>query len=131
MTTSTDTAFTRIHAQNVEIFKMVCAQAKTDMSIDEINHLITNLTEVRDVKASANSAKAKRLARMNAAKADPKMSDIIRRTNAELKRIGFDDGADDDKVCISSLNAAMTATNMDSMQCMTLKDACHALGLID
>jgi hypothetical protein len=89
MHTSTDTAFTKIHAQNIEIFKMVCAQAKTDMSVAEIDHLIGNLFEIKEMKAAANSTNAKRLERMQATKGDPKFDTIRAKVDAELKQLGL------------------------------------------
>ena len=86
---TTNTAFTKIHAQNVEIFKQVCAQAKTDMSVSEIDHLIGNLFEIKEAKAAANSTDARRIARMNATKADPAFDTIRAKVNAELKQLGL------------------------------------------
>ena len=76
---------------------MQSAQApQTTWTSPSLNTL--SLTKVRDIQAAQNSAKARRIERMAAAKSDPKMTDIITRTNGELRRIGFADGVNDDAV---------------------------------
>jgi hypothetical protein len=130
MTTNT-AAFTKIHAQNVEIFKMVCAQAKTDMSVSEIDHLIGNLFEIKEMKAAANSTDAKRIARMNATKADPKFDTIRAKVDAELKQIGLGGTAEFTKSgTMKKLDDAIRASTMVDERRFVLKDACYALGLI-
>lgn len=129
---TTNTAFTKIHAHNIEIFKQVCASAKTDMSPEEIDHLVTNLIEIRDVKAAANSAKARRIERMAAAKSNPQFNDIIKRVDAELQRLGFDDiDAFAKNGNLHKLNDAIRAAAMTDDNRFQLKANMSALGLID
>lgn len=122
--------FQQIDKKTVTLIDAICASAADDMSLSEVEHLIAGLTKVRDVQAAKVSEKAQRIQRMNAAKADPKMTNIITRTSAELKRIGFEDGVNDDKVSLTKLNEAMSAASMDNLKRMTLKTACYSLGLI-
>jgi hypothetical protein len=137
--------FTKINAQNVEIFKQVCASAKTDMSVSEIDHLIGNLFEIKEAKAAASSADAQRIERMNATKADPKFDTIRAKINAELKQIGLGGIAEFAKTgTMKKLDDAIHASTMvvanDGMQItiptlsderrLTLKDGLYALGLI-
>jgi hypothetical protein len=89
------------------------------------------LNEILEVRAAKHSAVARRIERLNAAKADPKMSDIIRQTDANLKRIGFDDGVNDAHIGMTKLNERMSAAGMNQLKRMTLKTALHAIGLID
>jgi hypothetical protein len=128
---TTNTAFTKIHAQNVEIFKMVCAQAKTDMSVGEIDHLIGSLFEIKEMKAAANSTDAKRLERMQATKANPAFDTIRARVDATLKQIdpgGINEFAKTRDV--KKLDAAIRASGMVDELRFTLKDGLYALGLI-
>ena len=128
---TTNTAFTKIHAQNVEIFKMVCAQAKTDMTVGEIDHLIGNLFEIKEAKAAANSTDARRIARMQATKADPKFDTIRAKVDAELKQIGLGGTAEFTKSgSMQKLDDAIRASTMVDERRFVLKDALFALGLI-
>jgi hypothetical protein len=106
------------------------AEAGT-MNMAEIQHVIAGLNEILEVRAAQHSAVARRIERLNAAKADPKMQDIIMQTDAHLKRIGFDDGVNDNHIGMTKLNSAMSAAGMDNLKRMTLKTACYQLGLID
>jgi hypothetical protein len=127
----TTTTFTKINAQNVEIFKQVCASAKTDMSVSEIDYLIGNLFEIKEAKAAASGADAQRLERMHAAKADPKFDDIRSKVNAELKQLDLGGIAEFTKTgTMKKLNEAMRASAMTDVRRLTLKDGLYALGLI-
>jgi hypothetical protein len=127
----TDTVFTKINAQNVEVFKQVLAQAKTAMSVDEIKSLINGLYEIGEAKAAANSDNAQRLERMNATKADPKFNVIRARTDAELYQLGLGGISDFAKSgTMKKLDEAVRASAMPSERRFTLKTAMYSLGLI-
>jgi hypothetical protein len=128
---TTSTAFTKIHAHNIEIFKQIVASAKTDMSVSEIDHLIGNLFEIKEAKAAASSADAQRVERMHAAKADPKFDDIRSKVNAELKQLDLGGIVEFTKAgTMKKLDEAMRASAMTDVRRMTLKDGLFALGLI-
>ncbi len=125
-------SFQRMDKKNVTFIDAICASAADDMDIAEIAHLISGLIKVRDVQAAKSSAKAKRIERMNAAKSDPKFNDIVRRVDAELKQLGFDDiDAFAKNGSLHKLNEAMSAAKMDGEKRMQLKENAAALGLID
>lgn len=131
MTMTTNNSFTRIHAQNIEIFKMVCAQAKTDMSVSEIDHLIGNLFEIKEAKAAADSTNARRLERMAASKADPKFDLIRAKVDTSLKQLGLGGAAEFAKTgTMKKLDDAIRASTMADELRFTLKDGLFALGLI-
>ena len=132
MHSSSSNTFTRISAANVDTFKSVCAHAKDGMSIDEINHLVSNLIDIRAAKEAATSAKARRLERMAAAKSNPKYGDVIRQVNARLERLGV---GNIDRVAksgnLAKLNDAMKAAAMRDEDRFELKANAAWLGLID
>jgi hypothetical protein len=68
------------------------------------------------------SGSPRRIAKMNAAKTDPKFNDIIHRVDAELKRLGFDDiDAFAKTGSLHKLNEAMTAAAMKTDKRFQLK----------
>jgi hypothetical protein len=103
------------------------------MKLDEIKHTIAGLTELLRVKASEVHAKKRRIAKMNATSVDPKFRPIEARVDGELKRLGFEGGANEfaEKGTLKKLNEAMTAAAMDTAKRFQLKENMRALGLID
>jgi hypothetical protein len=128
---TTNTAFTRIEANNKEIFKQICASAKTDMSVSEIDHLIGNLFEIKEAKAAADTANARRLERMQASKADPKFDLVRGKVDAALKQLDLGGIAEFAKSgSMKKLDDAVRASTMADELRYTLKDGLFALGLI-
>jgi hypothetical protein len=112
--------------------QILAAAKDGTMNIEEVQHTIAGLTKGLEVKAAANSAKARRIGRMNAAKTDPKFNNIVLRVNAELKHLGFED-IDDfaENGNLRKLNDAMSAAAWDNDKRFQLKENAYALGLID
>ena len=69
---------------------------------------------------------------MNAASVDPKYRPIVARVDGELKKLGFEGGANEfSKVgTLKKLNDAMSAKAMDTEKRIQLKQNRLALGLI-
>jgi hypothetical protein len=102
------------------------------MGTEEIQHTITNLTELLHAKASEDHVEKKRIARMNATSVDPKFRPIVMRVDAELKRLGFEGGANEfaEKGTLKKLNEAMSAAAMHTDKRWQLKENMSVLGLI-
>jgi hypothetical protein len=116
--------FQRMDKKTVTLIDSICASAADDMGIAEIELLISGLIKVRDLQASEDHAEKRRIQRMNATSVDPKYRPIISRVNGELKRIGFEGGANEfSKVgTLKKLNDALSAAAMPTEKRIQLKE---------
>jgi hypothetical protein len=111
----------------------ILAAAKDGTMNDaEIRHAVVELTKLLDLKASANNAKAKRVEKMSAAKANPKFKPIIDRLDGDLKRIGLDGvNAFAETGTLRQLDDALRASKLEDKRRFQIKENAAALGLID
>lgn len=119
--------------ERVKILNDIKAAAPS-LPLADLQALSAALSEEVRAQQAKDSAKTKRIARMAAAKADPKMAGIIVRATAELKRLDLDidtDFGDNSVHNLKKLNDAMKAAAWDEKKRLTLKAAAYQLGLID
>jgi hypothetical protein len=74
---------------------ILAAASDGTMGVEEIQHTIGGLTAQLHAKASEDIAMKRRIAKMNATSVDPKFRPIVMRVDAELKRLGFEGGANE------------------------------------
>jgi hypothetical protein len=112
--------------------QILAAASDGTMTEAEVRHTVVELTKLLDLKASSNNAKAKRVAKMSAAKADPKYKPVIDRLDGDLRRIGLDGvNAFAESGTLRQLDDALRASKLEDARRFQIKENAAALGLID
>jgi hypothetical protein len=119
-------------AKQYKVADALVANAEATMHADELQYLIAKLTSVYAAEAAKDTAKAKRVAKINATSVDPKYRPIVQRVDAELRRLGFE-GINDfaENGSMRKLNDAMSAAKWENDKRFKLKENAAVLGLID
>jgi hypothetical protein len=106
--------------------------AAPNMSLADLKPLVQGLTEYLNAQSAKTDKKTKRLAKMAAAKADPKKASIITLASHEMRRLGKDlDAFAAADATVSDLDKAMASEQWQPERRIKLKQMLFACGVID
>jgi hypothetical protein len=101
------------------------------MSIDKLKALRAEIDVMIAAAEKKNGADSRRLARMQAAAADPAMEPTVRYVVGRLKTLGMDLHASAEPGFLGKLDAAMREQNVKPSDRFAIKSALARVGAID
>jgi hypothetical protein len=119
-------------AERHKLADAILASAESGtMSLSELQHLTDGLTKLLSAEAEKRSAKNVRVAKIEAAKADPLMRPTIAFATGRLRALNMDINAAAAVADVGAIDKAMKERNWNIEQRIALKGALAKIGVID